>query len=299
MDTRAASIVERIPTHEGNVGGLPIRRALPTRARRMIGAWCFLDHIGPSTLNDGQAMRVAPHPHIGLQTFSWMIEGEVLHRDSLGCVQTIRPGQVNLMTAGRGVAHSEEMQSETRHLHMVQLWIALPEVFRTIAPAFVNYPTLPVVRRDGVEITVLAGTHADASAPTQVYSPLVGLDIVATAPAQTALPLEPRYEHGLLVLEGEAEVDGQCAVPGTLLYLGARRDVLPLRMTSAARLLLLGGAPFEEDVLLWWNFVARRPEELRQAAVDWNAGRGPFGRVEGYEGEPLAAPDPAGIRLTR
>lgn len=299
MDTPSSGPIERIATHEGNVGGLPIRRALPTRARRMIGAWCFLDHVGPSVMGEGPGMRVAPHPHIGLQTFSWMIEGEILHRDSLGFVQVIRPGQVNLMTAGRGIAHSEEMVPGTKRLHMVQLWIALPEDFRRMPPAFVHYPVLPILQRDGIAITVLAGTHEGAAAPTQLHSPIVGLDAMAEGPGATHLPLEPLFEHGILVLDGEADIDGEPVQPGTLLYLGPGRPGVHLRFRDAGRVLLVGGAPFDEDVLLWWNFVGRRPEELREAAADWNAGRGPFGRVEGYVGDPLVAPDPAGLVVKR
>lgn len=290
---------QRIATHAGNVGGLSIRRALPTRALPMVGAWCFLDHLGPATLVPGQEMRVAPHPHIGLQTFSWMIEGEILHRDSLGFVQVIRPGQVNLMTAGRGIAHSEELLPGSRQLHMTQLWIALPEAARHMAPAFEHHPVLPVLQRDGVQVTVIAGTCLGETAPMRFHSPLVGVDVVASGPATTTLPLDPMFEHGVLVLRGEATVDGDALAPGTLLVLAPGHATLALEFEGPAQLLVIGGAPFGEDVLLWWNFVGRHPDEIMQAAADWNAGRGPFGVVQGYDGAPLVAPDTAGLRILR
>lgn len=290
---------QRIATHPGNVGGLSIRRALPTRALPMVGAWCFLDHLGPATLNPGQEMRVAPHPHIGLQTFSWMIEGEILHRDSLGCVQVIRPGQVNLMTAGRGIAHSEELLPGSERLHMTQLWIALPDAARHMAPAFEHHPVVPVLQRDGVQITVIAGTCLGETAPMEFHSPLVGVDVVAHGPAATTLPLDPAFEHGVLVLRGEVTVDGEALAPGTLLFLGPGHRSMSLAFDDPAQLLVIGGAPFAEDVLLWWNFVGRHPEEITQAADDWNAGRGPFGVVQGYDGPPLVAPDPSGLRIGR
>ncbi len=295
----AAQQRQRIATHPGNVGGLSIRRALPTRALPMVGAWCFLDHLGPATLAPGQEMRVAPHPHIGLQTFSWMIEGEILHRDSLGCVQVIRPGQVNLMTAGRGIAHSEELLPGAERLHMTQLWIALPDGARHMAPAFEHHPVLPVMQRDGVRITVIAGTCLGATAPMQFHSPLVGVDVVAHGPAATTLPLDRAFEHGVLVLRGEVTVDGEALAPGTLLFLGPGHRSMSFAFDGPAQLLVIGGAPFAEDVLLWWNFVGRRPEEIMQAADGWNAGRGPFGVVEGYDGAPLVAPDPSGLRIGR
>jgi redox-sensitive bicupin YhaK (pirin superfamily) len=290
---------QRIATHAGNVGGLSIRRALPTRALPMVGAWCFLDHLGPATLAPGQEMRVAPHPHIGLQTFSWMIEGEILHRDSLGFVQVIRPGQVNLMTAGRGIAHSEELLPGSAQLHMTQLWIALPEAARHMAPAFEHHPILPVVKRDGVRITVIAGKCLGETAPMRFHSPLVGVDVAATGPATTILPLDPTFEHGVLVLRGEAMVDGEALGPGTLLALAPGQASTSLQFDGPAQLLVIGGTPFGEDVLLWWNFVGRRPDEIVQAAEDWNAGRGPFGVVQGYEGVPLVAPDTARLRIVR
>jgi quercetin 2,3-dioxygenase len=286
---------QRLEAHHTQIGGgLSIRRALPHRQRRMIGAWCFFDHAGP--VESTQGLRVGPHPHIGLQTFTWMIEGELLHRDSLGSEQRIRPGQVNLMTAGRGIAHSEESLPGSTRLHSAQLWIALPDAHRHTEPAFHHYPELPVLARGGFECTLLAGAFGGARSPAQVHSPLLGLDLRADKAAETTLELEDTFEHGVLVLDGAAQVDGAALSPGTLLYFAPGRRTLTLRCTAAARLLLVGGEPFGEKILLWWNFVARTQAELEQATQDWNAQRR-FGEVVGFDGPRLTAPDMAGLHL--
>ena len=290
-------VLERIETHAAEVGRLPIHRALPTRERRMVGAWCFLDHIGPIEHAAGHGLHVGPHPHIGLQTFTWMIEGELTHRDSLGCTQPIRPGQVNLMTAGRGIAHSEDAASEQAgRLHAVQLWIALPEAERRVAPAFRHHADLPVRDGGGFRMTLLAGEHRGVRAPTEVHSPIIGLDLLAGAAARADLPLEPRFEHAVLVLKGEARVESETLKPDTLLYLGRGRRRLELECRAPGRLLLLGGEPFGEQILLWWNFVARRPEEIEEAGRAWNEHRH-FGEVEGSPSARLVAPVSAALRL--
>src|SRR6185312_12311610 len=167
--------IQRISSRHAEVGGIPINRLMPSRQRRMIGAWCFLDHAGPAVFAPGTGMRVGPHPHIGLQTFTWMIKGEVLHRDSLGNEQIIRPGQVNLMTAGHGIAHTEESLSTENSLHAAQLWIALPPEASNCAPAFDHHPDLPVWSDSGCDFTLLAGNYKGYSAPARLYSPLVGM----------------------------------------------------------------------------------------------------------------------------
>jgi redox-sensitive bicupin YhaK (pirin superfamily) len=291
-------VLERIEARAAQIGGgFTIRRAVPSRQRRMVGAWCFLDHAGPAEYAPGQGLRVGPHPHIGLQTFTWMIEGEVLHRDSLGFEQIIRPGQVNLMTAGRGIVHAEDSASEAAgRLHAAQLWIALPDTERHRAPNFQHYPDLPTHAADGFTITVLAGTAFGLTAPTEIFSPLVGLDVAAQTGAQTAIPLDRSFEHAVLTLQGEVNVEGERLAPGTLLYLGSARDHIRLRCDHAARLLLIGGEPFKEEILLWWNFVARRPAEMIKATEDWNAGRY-FGEVKGSPSARLVAPDLGGMNL--
>jgi hypothetical protein len=283
-----------VPTRDAVLGeGLTIRRALPARERRMIGAWCFLDHFGPLDTRGGDGLRVGPHPHTALQTFTWPLAGEILHRDSLGCEQRIRPGQVNLMTAGRGISHSEESPAvRSASLHGAQLWIALPEAERHCEPAFEHYPELPVIERDGFRVTVLAGEALGERAPTRVFSPLLGLDLTSMGEAATALPVRPDFEYGALVLDGEASVAGHAIGTGRLLYLGCGRTQLAIASAAPARLLLVGGAPFGEEILMWWNFVGRSRQELTAAVADWNAGHDRFGTVHGYPGERLVAPRP-------
>lgn len=290
---------ELLPAHLGDVGGLTIRRALPTARRRMVGAWCFLDHAGPADLPPDRPMRVGPHPHTGLQTFSWLIEGEVLHRDSLGSAQVLRPGQVNLMTAGRGIAHSEE--SLSGRLQLAQLWIALPDRQRFCEPAFEHFPVLPQWAMGGFQATLLVGRVGKAQSPVPSHTPLLGMDLHTPQAGQAELSLDPAYEHGLMVLEGALrlvvdDAPAQTLAPGQLLYLAPGARQLRIESDGVARLLLLGGTPFEEPVLLWWNFVGRSGEELQRFAADWNAGVG-FGTVSGYVGERLLAPDASHLRF--
>jgi len=293
-------LLERIESRASTIGGgLTIRRALPNMRRRLVGAWCFLDHAGPLEFPPGNGLRVGPHPHIGLQTFTWMIQGEVVHRDSLGNEQLITPGQVNLMTAGGGISHAEDSaapQGKSDRLHAVQLWIALPETHRHRAPAFRNYPDLPLIESGGFSVRVLAGSALGRTSPAEVFSPLVGLDLSAPAAARLALPLTNSFEHAALVLEGEADVSGEKLAPGTLLYVGIGRDSIDISCERAARLILIGGAAFHEEILLWWNFVARHPEEIQQATREWNAGQR-FGSVRGSPSPPLVAPSPEGLGL--
>lgn len=211
-----------IPTNQGglsfqqisarikNVGGLPVARVLPTKERRLIGAWCFLDHAGPAVFKgDSEGMRVAPHPHTALQTFTWMIEGEVLHRDSLGYEQVIRPGQVNLMTAGKGISHSEDTYGESHKLHTVQLWIALPEAVKDIAPRFDHYPTLPKWSVGSTQFHLLIGEYGTYKAPTLSFSSLIGIDITAPENTEITLSLHPEFEYGIFIIEGNAIIETQ------------------------------------------------------------------------------------------
>ena len=294
----AAPVLERIPARASVIGmDFTIRRALPSRQRRMVGAWCFLDQAGPVTYGAGQGLRVGPHPHIGLQTFTWMIDGEIMHRDSLGYEQVIRPGQVNLMTAGRGIVHAEDaVTDDPGRLHAAQLWIALPDAERHREPSFHHYPELPVLEWGGFTVTVLAGTAFGQTAPALIFSPLVGVDLACAGPAETLVPLNPAFEHAVLVLSGALEVEGETLAPGTLLYLGTARAQLALQSQAAARLLLIGGEPFAEEILLWWNFVARNRDEMVNATADWNAGRA-FGTVSGSPSPRLVAPDLAGLPI--
>jgi len=287
--------LQRLEAHGAALGeSMIIRRALPHRQRRMIGAWCFLDHFGPVLVANNDGLRVGPHPHIGLQTFTWPLEGEILHRDSLGYVQPIRPGQVNLMTAGRGISHSEESpQPHQPRLHGLQLWIALPESQRFCEPTFEHYPELPVIEHAHDRLTLLVGEYLGQRAPTRVFSPLLALDVHARAEAEIELPLARSFEHGLLVAQGSTRIDGEreALEPGQLAYIAPGRDRLVLRPQADTRLLLIGGEPFKEEIVMWWNFVARSRGEIDQATFDWNAERA-FGSVSGYPGPRLQAPLP-------
>ena len=281
------------------VGDVEVRRLLPLRRRRSVGAWCFVDHYGPMSVDGVAGMQVPPHPHIGLQTVTWLIEGNVLHRDSLGSEQMIRPGQLNLMTAGHGIAHSEE--SPAGHdpgLHGVQLWLALPDADRQVAPAFEHHAQLPVERLGGFEVTVFAGSLAGATSPARVFSPVVGAQIHALREAHSAVPLLPDHEHVLFAARGPALADGVALGPGALLYLGTGRDSVTLTGQAGTRLFLLGGEPMRETLLMWWNFVGRTPQDIIDAAQAWADGQR-FGQVHGYRGAPLAVPPLDAVRLAR
>lgn len=288
------STMQRLETRDSVLGeGMRIRRALPSRLKRTVGAWCFLDHFGPLDVRQGRGLRVGPHPHIGLQTFTWPIAGEILHRDSLGYEQVIRPGQVNLMTAGRGIAHSEESPVErSPQLHGAQLWIALPKALRDMPPAFEHYPEIPVVAHEDYQVSVLVGEALGRRSPVRVHSPLLGLELLNAAPAQTRLALDPAFEHALLVLEGEVELEGQRFAPGALMVLPAGASSLALRSAAPSRSLLLGGEPLPEEPLIWWNFVGHSKDEISRATHDWNHGAAGFGEVRGYDGARLVAPPP-------
>ena len=294
--TAVVGAVDVVEARKAAIGdGTEVRRLLPQRGLRTIGAWCFLDHYGPDDVSAGPGMRVPPHPHIGLQTASWLFSGTVLHRDSLGHSQLIRPGELNLMTAGRGIAHSEESpKTRPGTLHGVQLWIALPDTQRHRAPDFAHHADLPVVRHGDARVTIIVGEFARRRSPATTYTPLVGLEVAlaeaagdgaggAWLPAE--LPLNPAYEHGVLAVEGPGTVEGAQIAPGLLAHLP--RGTTSVRL-NGARFLIIGGTPMRERLVMWWNFVARTGAEIERARTDWMTGR--FGEVPGYDGDPLAAP---------
>lgn len=285
-----ANGIQRIPARPAEVGGIPIHRLLPFRLRRTIGAWCFLDHAGPSTFAPGHGMRVGPHPHIGLQTFTWMLKGEVLHRDSLGNVQIIRPGQVNLMTAGRGISHTEECLPQETTLHTAQLWIALPPEAADCEPAFHHHPVMPTWQQAGCTVTLLAGTTQGHTAPTRVYTPLLGMDITSALGGELVLPVDPDFEHGLLALEGAIIVNDESFAIHELAYLAPGQNELRLRLSPGCRVIVLGGTPNEHETLIWWNFVGHSKEAIAQAQHDWEAGSERFGQVTGFDGPALMPP---------
>jgi redox-sensitive bicupin YhaK (pirin superfamily) len=247
--------------------------------------------MGPELVTETKGLDIGPHPHTGLQTVTWLVAGEVLHRDSLGSEQVIRAGQLNLMTAGEGVTHSEEATGRYRgQLHGVQLWVAQPEATRHGPAAFEHHAALPQVELDTAVATVLVGSFAGAASPARRDTELVGVD-AAMGPGTGAWPLRPSFEHALVVLEGEVLAGEQVVRPGQLAYLGQGRDQLVLSAADPARVLLLGGTPFPEPLLMWWNFVVRDRDELDRAYRHWQADDPRFGRLR----SPLAripAPKP-------
>ncbi len=287
----SAADFKRIPARTAEIGGgVPVARTLPSRLKRTIGAWCFLDHAGPARFAPGAGMRVGPHPHTGLQTFTWMLEGEVLHCDSLGNEQIIRPGQVNLMTAGHGIAHTEQSLGDETRLHAAQLWIALPARVAGMAPRFDHYPELPRWQVSGADFVLLAGQWQGRRAPVLVHTPLMGVDVFAAQGARLALPLDPAFEYGLMPLVGSAIVQGEALAPDELLYLPAGGGELALELAAGTRAILIGGEPFDEDITIWWNFVGHGKPYITQAQRDWQAGSARFGEVRGFDGPRLQAP---------
>ncbi len=284
--------IEITPSREARVDGQAVRRALPRRGRRTVGAWCFADHIGPSVIESGPGLGIGPHPHIGLQTVTWLLAGEVLHRDSLGSEQLIRPGQLNLMTAGNGVAHAEETPPNAPpELHGIQLWVAQPERTRHGEPAFEHHAELPVVELPGVLATVMVGEFAGATSPARRDTDHAGVDL-ALAPGAATIPMRPDYEYAIVVLEGAVTIDGHLVEPGNLAYLGEHRTELALDAALPTRLILLGGVPFESPILMWWNFVARTREEIDAATESWERDDGRFGTVASELARIPAVPTP-------
>lgn len=240
-------------------------------------------------------MDVAPHPHIGLQTVSWLMQGEILHYDSLGCEGLMRAGQLNLMTAGHGIAHSEETpKSNSGTLEGVQLWVALPSANRDMAPLFHHHATLPVLDFAAGTVAVIAGTLAEQTSPAQMFSPIVGAEIAFRAREPLLLPVRRDFEHALFVLSGDVQLNKRPLEGGTLHYLGLKRDELHLAGSAGSRVLLIGGAPFNEPIVMWWNFVGTSHEQMAEAREDWIHHRR-FGEVKAYKGSRLPAPDLAKV----
>ena len=271
--------LEVTDSRETQVGTVRVRRALPRRERRTVGAWCFVDHFGPMSVGPDAGMSIGPHPHIGLQTVTWLLAGEIEHHDSLGSDQVIRPGQLNLMTAGAGIAHAEEHTGRYRgEMQGVQLWVAQPEATRLGAAAFEHHPQLPQVDLRGGTATVLVGELADAVSPARRDTDHVGIELDLGA-GTTQLPLQPAYEYALVVLDGSISIGERAILPGHLAYLGDGRDEIELGAAGRTRALLLGGVPFEEPILMWWNFVGRTRAEFEVAYQAWAEDGDRFGAV--------------------
>lgn len=271
--------VEVSESRRSQVGAIEVRRALPRRERRTVGAWCFVDHMGPAAVTEDEGLDIGPHPHIGLQTVTWLFSGEVLHRDSLGSEQVIAPGQLNLMTAGHGVAHAEERTGNYRGaLHGVQLWVAQPSATRDGEAAFEHFSDLPRVDLDGAVATVLVGELEGVASPARRDSDHAGVDLDLRA-GTTTVPLRRDFEHAVVVAAGAVEIDGRRVVPGQLAYLGPGRDECGLTTAEPTRALLIGGVPFPEPLLMWWNFVARTQGEITDAHASWVTPSDRFGAV--------------------
>lgn len=259
-----------------DVAGFNVRRALPTTKLRSIGPFVFLDQMGPAVMSDGQGLDVPPHPHIGLSTMTYLFEGEILHRDSLGTVQMIRPGAVNWMTAGHGIAHSERTPPEARHgasLSGIQLWVALPRSHEEMAPSFLHLEAsaLPIVDGEGVTARIIAGGAFGARSPLSAPHPMICVDVGMAAGAH--LDVAPTHpERALYIAAGEVELTNRPYRQGQLLVL-APSAVATVRAVSKARVMLLGGEPLDGARHIWWNFVSSSRERIEQAKEDWRHGR--------------------------
>ncbi len=286
----------------GGLRAMQVHRTLPQRRLPTVGAWCFLDRFGPQAT----VMRVEPHPHIGLQTVTWPLVGEVRHRDTLGSDVIVRRGSLDLMTSGAGIAHSEySLGDDPVPLDALQLWVALPESRRHGPPAFEQHDRLPVVTLgDGAEATVVMGSFAATTSPASVYTPIVGAEVRLDAGVRVRLPLERAWEHGLVGVSGTVRVHpvGQDAVdvePQQLLYLPPGAAAVEVTAAEPTTLFLLGGEPFESDIVMWWNFVGRSHEDIVEAREAWEADSDRFGHVVGHGSERVPAPPLPSVRLTR
>ena len=275
--------------------GVEVRRTLPHKELRMIGAWCFVDHFGPTS--EAMAMSVAAHPHTGLQTATWLFEGSIAHNDSLGSRQVISPGELNLMTAGRGISHSELSVSDEQSLAGVQLWIALPESVRHIAPSFLHLGNLPVTTIEDASARVFIGEFQGVTSPATVYSPLVGAEVRIAAGQSMTLELRSDFEYGFLAGEGNFTIDSESVSFGELRYLSTGHTAVTISAIDDVRVIVLGGQPFEEKILMWWNFICRTHEEITQMRDAWENGDELFGSVSDDLSERIPAPEMPAVRL--
>jgi redox-sensitive bicupin YhaK (pirin superfamily) len=271
---------------------LTVLRVLPQRPRRRVGAWCFLDHYRADDSQPTGAMNVLPHPHIGLQTVTWLFSGAVRHRDSLGNDQHITPGELNVMTAGSGLSHAETSLPNGM-LHGLQFWIALPNGQRGTTPTFEHHADLPVVDLGNATARLIIGSMNGYTSPATVFSPLMGVELTAAHDCIVRVPLDRTFEHGVLAIDGAVDVDGVPVSDANLYYAGLDRDSVDVRMRDGSRAFIFGGAPLDEPVLLWWNFAARTHDEMVAAREEWEHGTR-FGTVAGFNGQRIPAPPIAG-----
>ncbi|MCU1585218.1 MAG: pirin [Microbacteriaceae bacterium] len=288
----------------GGPRAMTVRRTLPQRRRSLIGAWCFLDHYGPDPVAERGGMVVPPHPHSGLQTVTWLFAGDVDHRDSVGTHAVVRPGELNLMTAGRGIAHSEVSTPQTTVLHGAQLWVALPDADRHHEPFFEHYVPAPV-RFGDATVRVFLGSLAGETSTATTFTELIGCQIDLPSGSAVTVPTDARFEHGVLVDRGSLLVDGEPVPVSHLAYLRTGRDSVRLEAGDGpVRLLLIGGVPLDEQIVMWWNFIGRSHEEIVTFRQEWQSDvvaggndSGRFGSVHGYPGSALPAPDLPNVRL--
>lgn len=289
----AIEILEPRDVPLGGPRAMQVRRTLPQRQRSLIGAWCFADHYGPEDVQSRPGMDVAPHPHTGLQTVSWLFSGEIEHRDSNGVHALVHPGELNLMTAGAGICHSEVSTSATTILHGVQLWVALPDAARHTDRRFDHYAPQPVSRGNAV-LTVFLGELAGQRSPVSTFSALLGAQIDLPVGASVKLDVDPAFEHGVLLDAGSVEFAGVPVSPSQMVYQGTGQTAITLSNTGdvPVRAVLLGGEPFTEELLMWWNFIGRTHDEIVEYRNQWQARSDRFGTVAGYQGDPQWLPAP-------
>lgn len=302
IDEARASGIELLLPREVPLGGpraLPVLRSLPNKHRHMIGAWCFADSFGPTRMDEGPAMDVPPHPHTGLQTVSWLVEGAVAHTDSTGARHTVRPGGVNVMTAGRGISHSEYSTPDTTVLHGVQLWTALPLDRHDVEPSFAGIDAVPTVALPGGgSARVFVGSYAGAASGAPVFSPLLGAELRVPAGAETALELDPSFEHGVLALGPGVALDDVPIGVGAIGVLEPGRASAIVSAEGADGIaILLGGVPHPEEFVMFWNFVGRDHAAVERAREAWMAereaapaARARFGSVDDGSGITLPSP---------
>ena len=296
---RAMQGLSLLKPHTKDLGGFEVTRLLPGHPHKMVGPFIFFDHMGPARLPAGAGVDVRPHPHIGLATVTYLFDGALMHRDSLGTVQRIEPGAVNWMTAGHGIAHSERTPEDHRphgpRLHGIQTWIALPAADEQTDPAFSHHPKsdIPLITTPGVYMHLIAGTAFGREAPTRTYSPMFYLAAEMEAGAAFELPSE-HEERGVYVVSGDVEVAGS-PLPVRHLAVVPSSTTIRVCARSAARVMLIGGAAMDGDRHIWWNFVASRREMIEQAAQRWE--RGEFPPVPG-ETEFIPLPANRGPRTT-